>query len=416
MSIPVSYPSASVSSYSREQQYSEQQHRQVSAYSASYSSSREASYDQGGRAVEVNLSFSYRASYSAAEVEQVLADTYAKMSASVYGDEVVTSRPVAAGREVSEGAQSASAVILSFIEQRLLLDIEAGATEEELLSRIEAGIEGFQRGFNEAKEQLQGMGLLSPEIADDIGDTYALVMAGADELRSKYASSLYERPEPAIQPLEVAAPSVGRYGYAEAKTFDFALTTEDGDKVVIRASARDILAMNGSGAQYHNQGRFQLQVQGELDEQELAAINELLGDVTDLAGDFYEGDLDGAFEAALALDYDESEIAGFALQLTRTEVQRASHAYQSVLPTPVNESTGESSSTAPNFSQQLRPVGEFMRGLLEALGKLSSYQQPEQALVGLSEQVAASEQPEGADAQAQRFPEFVEKMLALQPE
>lgn len=72
----------------------------------------------------------------------------------------------------------AAGTILLFIENRLQADAAAGMSTEDLQSRLDAGLEGFLQGFNEAKQMLSDAGLLSDELMASIGATYDKVLAG----------------------------------------------------------------------------------------------------------------------------------------------------------------------------------------------------------------------------------------------
>lgn len=87
-------------------------------------------------------------------------------------------------------AEKVAGNILGFIEHRLRMDAAEGATLEQLQSRLEAGLAGFQKGFAEASEKLEALSMLSPEVEQDIGKTYELVMDGIDVLRKKFLEDL----------------------------------------------------------------------------------------------------------------------------------------------------------------------------------------------------------------------------------
>ena len=317
----------------------------------------------------------------------------------------------------SEGALTASGNILSFIEAQLQRDIQDGATEEELASRIQAGLEGFEKGFAEAAEQLEEMGLLSDEIRADINQTKDLVYEGIEDLKSRFLDEAETAPiEQGSSAPEVAVSSSSsssssgfgqletagtarayeRYDSAQKNTFKFSLTTADGDKVTIDASSMKASVtqqyaahipgvetlLQYSEAQSENHS-FSFSVEGELDADELAAINDLLGQVNDLAETFFAGDLEGAFEQALEVGYDSSEISAFALNLSQTSVQRATQVYEGV--------RGDDGFNAPALAERLQPLGGFVRDVLEALDTASAFQQPGELLETLSEWFDRSE-------------------------
>jgi hypothetical protein len=270
------------------------------------------------------------------------------------------------GRPVT--AEKASNNILGFIERRLMLDQADGATQEELASRLEAGLEGFEKGFAQAKEQLEALALFSPEIEADINQTYNLVHQGISSLKEKYlgiaesvpnttqTSNIRTEGSTSDTQNNISAPdlaaslSAPNSFFAQRNDFSFDLKTRDGDTVTIRANAQEI---NASKYGQERSSNFSIEINGELDEGELAAINDLLSQVNDLATTFFSGDMNKAFEQALSVGYDYEEIAQFALKLTHTEVQANPTNYQTDNQIP--------------FTQRLDPIRDFAQQLLDTI-------------------------------------------------
>lgn len=305
----------------------------------------------------------------------------------------------AAVNEPSAGALKASGNILSLIEAQLLRDSADGATSEELASRLQAGLEGFKTGFAQAAEQLEEMGFLSDEIRADITQTYDLVLAGVDELKQRFVDGDESLPavpqtpvqEPATQGPAAFEQAYSRYDSAQKNTFSFSLTTADGDKVTIdasslRASVTQQYAAHIDGLEslldyskaQSERSSFSFSVEGDLDADELAAINDLLGQVNDLAETFFSGDMEGAFEEALALGYNTSEISAFALNLSQTSVQRVTQAYEGVRGSDAN-------SASASLAERLEPLGDFVRGVMEAYESASTFDSPRDLIEALSE-------------------------------
>jgi len=167
---------------------------------------------------------------------------------------------------------------LGFIERRLQLDVADGATQEQLQSRLDAGLEGFKKGFAEAAEQLKLLSRFSPEVEADIGDTYQQVIEGTDALRARFiqgaAAPAVASSETAINtPSQVnnIAVQQGLYEYAEARDFRVELITQEGDKVSIRASSnmgvsvsagRDANGIYGNASQ-SSASSFELLIEGD---------------------------------------------------------------------------------------------------------------------------------------------------------
>jgi hypothetical protein len=314
-----------------------------------------------------------------------------------------------------------------------------------LQARLEAGLSGFKKGFAEASEKLEALSLLSPEIKTDIGKTYDLVLEGVDELRKKFIES--------TNPTETAAPSnnskgelktattnkpatklevpdflpsatsssigYGNYEYGRAREFSFELTTKDGDKVIIKASSSEGLAVEGGratrgnnsagalNASYSSSQSFSLSVEGDLNEEELGAINDLLGRVNDLAGQFFNGNLDTAFEQALNLGYDDEQIGSFSLNLAQAEIQQVTQAYQNVGPARTNNDAGQNL-----LSDQLLPLGNFIKDLLDSLDRASIFDEPKLLVGELGEKATGTGEVE--QQQGKRFRDFMDKIFDLE--
>lgn len=289
--------------------------------------------------------------------------------------------------------------ILTFIDAQIRRDIADGASGEELKSRLEAGLQGFEEGYGDAFAQLSGMGLLDDQLRAEIESTRTQVLSGiqalADELGVEIELPKFERPvESASNPVPTAGMSttpapvfepgkailsavmrdiqiieqyqktvqaeakyqktvqaeatyqhLGRsrkaaapaqshaYGFQEGRDFSLKLRTTDGDAVTIRMNAErsgvaqfaygnDRNANTALSVQGSQSSHLQFSVEGELDEEELRALTDLLQQVGGIAEQFFDGDLSRAFELATELSVDRNEIASFDLALTmnRTEV------------------------------------------------------------------------------------------------
>lgn len=269
--------------------------------------------------------------------------------------------------------------ILNAISGQLNRDKAGGASQEELQSRLEAGLSGFLDGFGQAFNELEQSGLLSNDIQSDIEGTRDQVLAGLKifaEQSGLSTSSLDEKQSEieavknndskALEANNLAGIVGTQFGGAQAslRDFSFSLQTADGDTVNITASAYNINAFhsNGSGIGFQSEqgSSLSLSVDGDLDEDELNAINDLLSQVAKLSESFFKGDVLEAFDQALNIGIDSEEITRFALNLKSTDIQRVSSSYNDV----ANGFTPESSSQS--IQERLAPLGDFNRDLLRA--------------------------------------------------
>ena len=130
--------------------------------------------------------------------------------------------------------------------------------------------------------------------------------------------------------------------------------------------------------------QFSFSVEGELNSDEITALNDLLGKVSDLSATFYSGNLEGAFEQALSLGYDDEQIASFSLNLTMSTFTRVDDSYGKVArqgerPQPQEQSANKVEmmdakvARMAAFIQQLEKIrleGESLGVAHSALGSL----------------------------------------------
>jgi hypothetical protein len=272
--------------------------------------------------------------------------------------------------------------ILGFIEQRLQSEAAAGADPAKLDKLLSQAREGVEKGFAEARKILDGMGVLKGQVAGDIDDTYKRIQDGLGNLDKRFGSAVPS-----------ASDKVAVAGYSErfsalAETFDLSITTRDGDRLrisVAQASAswsQSSFAASGDGKSTSvavssqsgsmRIGGWQVSVEGELDADEIKALEKLFSQVQDLSDKFYAGDLAGAFDRAMALEMDSEQLASMSLRLTQTSVRQATDAYGAVAGQGASAVNSDLQDYAQGLLDALRSAGELTRdagGLLKDLLK-----------------------------------------------
>lgn len=286
--------------------------------------------------------------------------------------------------DVTEGLNPFAKTIVSFIDAQLRRDIADGATPEELQSRLEAGLEGFLEGFGDAYAQLEAMGQLTPDVKYEVDQTQFQVLSAINGLAEELGleKPVQELPPEPVKlvvedvveqtPTPIAPAPSGleqtlqnplsieqqnqvsiiqsisqtlkydtyehlgkgsrsnndsyKHSVAKSQSFDLTVRTRDGDTVKLTVNAKDVslLKLNASGEgamAKHQSNALAFEVVGELDEGELKAINALLSETQKLSETFFNGDLDAAFKQALKLQMDGTELAAFALNLQKVELQ-----------------------------------------------------------------------------------------------
>ncbi len=221
--------------------------------------------------------------------------------------------------------------ILGFVEGGIKSKAASGADTAELQDMLEQARKGIEKGFAEAKKILDGLGVLGGKVAADIEETYSKITAGLDKLGESLGV-----PASGTKPGETTS-ITGDYSdrnyQAQAQSFDMSLTTLDGDKVRITAanasSSESTKSADGSSTKTLQVAGYSVEVDGDLNEEEMASLKDLFSKVSDISDKFYSGDLQGAFDQAVKLDINGTQLASMSLNMTTASV-RATETYGSV--------------------------------------------------------------------------------------
>lgn len=259
--------------------------------------------------------------------------------------------------------------VLGFIEQRLQREAAAGADSDKLETMLSQAREGVEKGFAEARKILDNMGVLQGQVASDIDDTYSRIQDGLGTLATQLPSGTSSSSE------SQAVAAYSQRFSAQAQTFEMQVTTRDGDKLrisVAQASASwsqssAVAASNGSTSLVSASsqsgslqiGGWQVDVEGELDDDEIKALQKLFSQVQDLSDTFYSGDLSGAFDRAMSLNMDGEQLASMSLRLTQTSVRQATDAYGAVAGQGSSAVNGDLQSYAQSLLDALRSASDL---------------------------------------------------------
>lgn len=238
--------------------------------------------------------------------------------------------------------------VLRFVGGVIRGAADSGANEEELNNLFSQAREGVERGISQAQRDLGGF--LNDEISTGIENSRELINSEIDELEA----DIFGR-----QQFGVAESLTNELFASASQDGSLSIRTRDGDEV--RISFESIRQVNqyqssqysyqqndgnengtgtgtnaslyveqSQGIQFYQYDGFSFSVEGNLDEAELDAIADLVRQADELAREFFDGDIDLAFEKALELGFDEEELAGFALQLTQRQEVEVVQTYESV--------------------------------------------------------------------------------------
>ena len=394
---------------SKKSEESSSQHRQSSAYLLSI----------GTQEQQTSLTYSTKSQHS------INSNTSSYTSNSSSSLTITASSAVSEAPPLLDGARN----ILSFIEQRVASEHASGAALETLDTLLQQGLAGFIQGYDEARAILGEQDSLNDTVDDSISLLYQQVVDGIADLRHNYLGEAPLDKEGAVTPQETTSTitsdpvvsntssasnslsiladpinslldhlsgpqdakiltlldslekidNVKEYAaeYAETQQFTFNLTTADGDTVTINANrSSSSSAYSHQGEQDHigitqesQQQQFSFAVDGDLDEGEIEAINHLMQQVMSLSEQFYNGDIGEAYQAALDMDYDSTEITSYALQLKQTESYEVAAVYDAISPNQFSPTADLHSvfETIGDYTQQV------LQGILGSDGNQQSH-------------------------------------------
>lgn len=212
--------------------------------------------------------------------------------------------------------------VLEFVGKTIMGAKEGGANDAELEKLFAQAREGVEMGFEQARQELGDMDLLNDDVEKGMDKSYGLIQQGITDLESNVFKE-----NVASQNQDLNKVTTRELGMQETEKGSIAITTLDGDDINISFGSQTTLAQTQSATDtgyssqtsYSRSQSFTLEVNGELDDDELKAINSLVENISGLADEFFNGDVQKAFEQASELGFDASQIAQYSLDFTEVK-------------------------------------------------------------------------------------------------
>lgn len=254
-----------------------------------------------------------------------------------------------------------AATVLGFVENRINAEKASGASTERLNDLMAQAKSGIEKGYGQARKDIEGLGLMTDELSKDISEGFDLINVGLDKISQEInnpglakendkqlASQLTPSSEAPLKDKtavgslfnsdksDVSSNALSRqYDSSVASaasvkqitenTADFVLNTQEGDQILIRMSDLQQASYEktnlGEALTVGQSFRFEFSVKGDLNEQELQAINSVLEQVDNISSLFFSDQFDAAFSSAMNLGFDPKQIASFSLDLSKLQVQ-----------------------------------------------------------------------------------------------
>lgn len=289
--------------------------------------------------------------------------------------------------------------ILGFVESALAR-VPAGEERDKLMEQARKGID---QGFGEAREILQEIGVLQGKVKNDIDKTYDLIQTGLDRLENPDGEGALSIQEAVSE----------QFSAQRSRGTSVEIFTQDGDKVSINVykeesySASQAYASDGNttvqgySQSYSSFSSLQYSVEGDLDDDEKAAIEDLLSQVKDVAADFYNGNLEDAFNKAMDIGFDTDELAKFSVNMNQFESQQvAVSTYQNV------QDTSEEGAIPAHNQSLIQQAAGFMDQLNQLLKHqaMSFLENPNQGLQDLIQSTLSANQGDEVDEKQSKGP------------
>lgn len=253
--------------------------------------------------------------------------------------------------------QDVAKTVLGFVENRINSEKQAGASLEKLNNLMSQARSGIEKGYAQAEADIKGLGLMTDDLADDISKGLGLINEGLGNIEANLDKTILTSVAGAVneklggssapskldgsqlanffsktsdnalnEEAQQVAPNklVSLSQFSESKA-EFVLNTQEGDQVLIRFADLQALSYNKSkesGSLNVSQStRFEFSVKGDLNKNELQAINNILEQAENVSSLFFSDQFEQAFNSALNLGFDPEQIASFSLDLSKLQVQ-----------------------------------------------------------------------------------------------
>lgn len=275
-----------------------------------------------------------------------------------------------------QSAEITAENILSHVQKGLDALKESGASQEKIDARLEAAKEGIATGYAQAREMLEGMGMMDDALAADIdrgetlvnegissmaaGDIPALLASDEADTVSNTDAADTEEPTSSIN-----TPTYSAAAMRTSNNMSLEVITQDGDRVTVDFSQRQgSLEMRAGGLSVSASAfseKWDMEVRGNLDDGEVAALEELFADVQKLSETFFGGDLGAALEEAMSLGFDGNELASMSLNLRQQSFSNVSRAYGQAGPSMPTE----------RLESQRSNIADYVDSYMKAIDKAS---------------------------------------------
>ncbi len=263
-------------------------------------------------------------------------------------------------------------------------------------------------------------GLIGDDDLDDVEDAIAKISQGLDEAdddaaRNTVASASFLSAESVLK-----------------QSSKIRIRTQEGDVVTLDLRRRESfsatdVAVQGAGGSFtsteveaSSKSRLVLNVRGDINAEELAAIQGVFEQAEAIAADFFGGDIAAAFEAASGLAYDSEQLSRVSLRFREREVTNVSFAQASTFTSPVAQPVisdtpepvvaAQSDAVTPAERAPLDVAAELVKASVEAAAP-EDVAEPDGPVAAAPVEVPVANEEAASDAFAETLSAFLRSTL-----
>jgi hypothetical protein len=210
--------------------------------------------------------------------------------------------------------------------------------------------QGIDTGFSQARNTLSESGLLDGQAQQNLDASYAKIQEG------------FSKPE-SVQASASSISQLQGFSAQASQSAEIEIVTKEGDVIKIRlaqSAANSNAAVNieqggvtATASQSNSEisSNFSVSVQGNLNEDEQKSLKDLLNQMDAVSHDFFNGNIQDAFNHAQQIGLDTKQIASFSMDLSLEKSVQAVAAYQQVS-FPDQQIDPEKIKQSANFTNQ----------------------------------------------------------------
>jgi hypothetical protein len=252
--------------------------------------------------------------------------------------------------------------VMNFVGGVIKSAANNGADDAYLENLFSQAREGVSKGIAMAEQDIGGF--MDEDTQNGINNAQALIEQGIVTLEDTLLGSAQETDDNQVSDSDAQG--------AQLETLR--INTTGGDEVRLRFATlegRDAhesspqLAINENNTQANSAFRsfehssLSFSISGELNEDDMTALRELVEKASDLSETFFAGDIDNAFEQALSLGFDDSELVEVALQFNKREPNQVIQQYEQV--------QNDTENTQGQVGSNIKPIADYLDKFLETM-------------------------------------------------